>query len=292
MIFTTCGNSEKVAKVLARKLNAVFSPMQISSFPDGEIYLRFNAEMKGKKLIIVQSFQPDANKSLFQILVAAETAHNLGAKKVILAAPYLGFMRQDKQFNSGEAITSKIMGKHLSMCLDKIITIDPHLHRYKSLADVFSIPHKILTANLLIAEYIQKKIKNAVIVGPDWESYQWAEEVAMKIGAEASCLEKTRFSSRKVRVKMVKPVPLLGRNCVLVDDIISTGNTMAEAAKKVKSLGAKTITAIGIHGLFVDGTKKLYNAGINTIVTTNCIEHETNEIDVTSLLLEELKKEK
>ena len=292
MIITTCGNSVKIAKVLAKKLHATYSPLILSSFPDGDFYLKFNVDVKGKKTVLVQSFQPHPNASLFNTIMAAETARDLGAKKIIVVAPYLAFMRQDKRFNPGEAINSKIMGKHLSVCIDNIITIDPHLHRYKSLRDVFQVSGKALTANPLIAEYIKKKIKHPVIIGPDWESYQWAEEVAGRIGAEASCLEKTRFSSRKVKVKIIKAVPLQGRNCVLIDDIISTGNTMAAAAKKAKSLGAKTITAIGIHCLFVDGVQKLYKSGITKIVTTNCIEHPTNEIDVTPLLFEELKKEK
>ena len=119
--------------------------------------------------------------SLLNILFAAETAKDLGAKKVILAAPYLAFLRQDKRFHPGEAITSKIMAKLLNHSIDKIITIDPHLHRYKSLNEIFSIPTKRLTANGAIADYIRRNFKNPVIIGPDEESYQWARKIAEKI---------------------------------------------------------------------------------------------------------------
>ena len=293
MIITTCGNSAAIARTLAKKLGATYSPLTMTAFPDGDIYLKFNINVKRKKVIIVQSFQPCSDASLFHIVMAAETAKSLGAKKVILVAPYLAYMRQDKRFNSGECISSRVMAKLLNNSIDKIITIDPHLHRYKSLKDIFCIPAKKLTANELIAKYIYIHFKNDVIIGPDWESSQWAERIAHAVDVGVTVLQKTRYSSRQVQVKMVQPVPISGKNVIIVDDIISTGHTIAEAAKEAKRLGAKSITAIGVHGLFVENAlDKLKKAGVTKVITTNCIEHPTNRIDVTPLLLEELKKEK
>lgn len=241
--------------------------------------------------MIVQSFQPRPEMSLFDIVFAAETAKDLGAKKVVLVAPYLAFMRQDKRFNPGEAISSRIMAKLLNNSVDKVITIDTHLHRYKSMKEVFTVPAKNLTANLLIADYVKKKIPNAVIIGPDGESYQWAEAIAKHIGVESTVFEKTRYSSRHVTSKMTKQVDIKGKNVVIVDDIISTGHTIAEAAKKARALGARSITAIGVHGLLVEGAlSKMKKAGVMKVVTTNCIEHKSNKIDVTPLLLDELRK--
>ena len=290
MIITSCGNSEKLAKSIAKKLKCKYSPLTIGSFPDGDIYLKFNTNLKGKKLVIVQSFQPHSDMSLFDIIFAAETAKDLGAKKVILVAPYLAYMRQDKRFNPGEAISSRIMAKLLNNSIDKLITIDPHIHRYKSLKDIFTIPAKNLTANALIGDYVKKKIKNPVIIGPDAESYQWAEVVAKQVGCEVTVLRKTRHSSRHVSEKMIHKIDVTGKNAVIVDDIISTGHTIIEAAKHVKKMGAKSVTAIGVHGLFVEnGLSKLRKAGVKS-VTTNCIEHSTNKIDVSELLVKELKK--
>jgi ribose-phosphate pyrophosphokinase len=293
MIITSCGNSLTIAKKLAKKLRVKYSPLTISSFPDGDIYLKFNTKLKGKKLVIIQSFQPHADMSLFDIIFAAETAKDLGAKKVILVAPYLAYMRQDKRFHPGEAISSRIMGKLLNGSIDKIITFDPHLHRYHSLKNIFTIPTKKLTANLLIAEYIKRKIKNPVIIGPDGESFQWADVIAKKVGCACTVLHKTRFSSRHVAEKMVNKISIVGKNAIIVDDIISTGHTIAEAAKKAKKLHAKSVTAIGVHGLFVENAiAKMHKAGVTKIITTNCITHPTNKIDITPLLLQELRKEK
>lgn len=293
MIITTCGNSEKIARKLAKELKVEFSPLTIASFPDGDLYLRFNTDLKNKTLVIVQSFQPHPDMSLFDVIFAAETAKDLGAKKVILVAPYLAYMRQDKRFNPGEGISSKIMAKLLNHSIDKLITIDPHIHRYKSLREIFTISTTKLTANHLIADYIKKHFRDEIIIGPDWESFQWAEDIAKRIKVHATVLKKTRFSSRHVEVKMIHPIELRGKNVVIVDDIISTGHTIAEAAKDAKRKGAKKIYAIGVHGLLVENAiAKLKKAGVSEVITTNCIEHSTNKIDVTSVIFEELKKEK
>lgn len=293
MIITTCGNSEKLTLKLAKQIKASYSPLTISTFPDGDIYLKFNTNLKGKKLVIVQSFQPHPDMSLFDVIYAAETAKDLGAKKVILVAPYLAYMRQDKRFKAGECISSKVMAKLLNNSIDKIITLDPHLHRYNSLKDVFKISAKKLTANDLIAEFIKKRFKNVVIVGPDWESYQWAEKIAKIVGCDSTVLRKKRLSSRHVKVKMIKQVEIKDKNVIIVDDIISTGHTIAEAAKEARKMKAKSITAIGVHGLFVENAlEKLKRAGVSKIITTNCIEHKTNKIDVSPLIVKELQNEK
>jgi len=288
MIITSLNNSYDLAKRLASKLKAKYSPLTISTFPDGDIYLKFNSKIKGQKLVIVESFQPNPNQALLNIIFAAETAKNLGAKKVILVAPYLAYMRQDKRFNPGEAINSRIMAKHLNTCINKIITFDPHLHRYKSLKDIFTVSAKRITANKLIGDYVKKNIKNPVIIGPDSESYQWAHVVAKIVGSEVSCFEKKRHSSRHVTERMIKQVVIKNKNVVIVDDIISTGHTIIEAAKKVRKLGAKSVTDIGVHGLLDEGDKKL-RKHVNRIVTTNTIKHKTNKIDILPLLVKELK---
>lgn len=241
--------------------------------------------------MLVQSFQPNPEHSLLMTVFAAETAKDLGAKKVVLVAPYLAYMRQDKRFHPGEAVSSRIMAKLLNNSVDKVITIDTHLHRYRSMKEVFTISAKNLTANFLIADFVKKKYRDTVILGPDWESYQWAEAISKKVGVPSTVLEKTRYTSRHVAVKMKKLVDIRGKTVIIVDDIISTGHTIAEAAKKAKALGAKSITAIGVHGLLVENAlQKLKDAGVSEVITTNCIEHKTNKIDVTELLVRELKR--
>lgn len=293
MIITSCGNSVSLAKAVARKLNVTYSPLTINYFPDHEVYIKFNTNLKNKTVVLVHSFQPHPQASLVRILFAAATAKDLGAKKIILVAPYLAYMRQDIRFKPGEAVSSRIMANLCNTFLDKIITIDPHLHRFHSLKSLFIIQAKALTANALLGEYIKKQFrKDAVIIGPDGESYQWAKSIAQKAKLPFTILEKKRYSSRRVAVKMKKTINITGKKLIIIDDVISTGHTIAEAAKLAKKAGAAKITAIAVHGLLVENAvRKLRKAGVTKIITTNTIENATNNIDVSSLLAKELKHE-
>lgn len=292
IVVTTINNSKKIARKIAKEIEVKYSEIKIDSFPDGDIYLKFNIDVKGKKVVLVESFQPNSNNALFNILFAAKTAKDLGATKVILIAPYLAYMRQDKRFNPGECISSKVMAELLNSSIDKIITIDPHIHRYKSLKDIFTIPAKNLTANDCIADFISEKYNNTAIIGPDWESYQWAEKISKKAGVENTILEKTRHNYRNVDVEMKNEIDIKGKNVIIVDDIISTGNTMIKACQKAKKLGAKSVNAIGVHALFVEKAfDKMKKAGFKDIISVNTIEHPTNKIDITPILIEEILKE-
>lgn len=297
MIITTLTNDEKFPKKLAKELNAKYSKTTIDMFPDGDLYLKFNTELKKEIVVIVETYQNhnkpkgSSNYSLYASYFAGKTAKKLGAKKVILVCPYLAFMRQDKMFNYGEAINAQIMAEMLSNSFDKIITIDPHLHRIKKMKDVFTNQAKNLTANNTIAQYIKKNFssKNLLIMGPDWESYQWADEISKSIGVKDTVLEKDRHTTRHVDVKLKEKIDLKGKTIVIVDDIISTGNTMIKAAIKSKKLGAKKIIAIGVHGVFVENAVKKMEKHFDKIITVNTIIHKTNKIDIIPEIVKELK---
>ncbi|MFW5704221.1 MAG: ribose-phosphate diphosphokinase [Nanoarchaeota archaeon] len=291
MIITTLKNSEKLAKKISKEMKIPYMETESITFPDGDIYLKYKKDLTEKKLIIVESMQPNSNETLMRIIFAAKTAKDLGAKKVILIAPYLAFMRQDKRFNPGECVSAPIMAELLNNSIDQLITIDPHLHRIPKLSDIFTIKAKNYTANHVIADYIKKKFKNEIIVGPDWESYQWADDIAQEVGVKKTVLEKDRHSFRSVDVKIKDKIDMKGKNVIIVDDIISTGNTMIKAAQKARKLGAKTVTAIGVHGLFVENGLKKMHKHFDKILTVNTIEHETNIIDISPELVSAIKKE-
>ena len=290
MIITTLNNSEKLAKKIAKTLEVPFSKTKVDSFPDGDLYLRYGKDVAKETVVIVESFQPNSNEALLNMIFAAETARDLKAKKVILVCPYLAFMRQDKRFKSGEAINAQIMSKLINNSFDKIITVDPHLHRIPKMKDIFTCSAVNLTSNHVIAQFIKKKFKNIAVIGPDWESYQWADEISAEIGVEDTVLEKDRHNYRNVDVTVTKQIDMTGKNIVIVDDIISTGNTMIKAAQKAKKLGAKTVNAIGVHGLFVENGLKKMEKYFDSIYTVNTIEHETNKIDITPVIVKELEK--
>jgi len=272
-------NSTDLARRVARKIKAPYASLFVKHFPDKETNLRLPADVKGKEVILVESMHPNPNEIMMEIIFASRTAKELGAKKVTIVAPYLAYMRQDKRFYPRECKSNTIMSA-LMTCGDKILTVDPHLHRIRSLKEIFKIPAKRLSANEAIAKYIEKNIKNEVIVGPDSESYQWAEAIARKIHLHAVVLKKKRYTSRHVRIKVKKGTDFKGKNVVIVDDIISTGHTMIEPIKQIKRMGAKKIYCIGVHGLFVEGAlKRLKKLGA-TVITTNTIPNPAAKIDL------------
>lgn len=279
-------HSEELAKKIAKKTKQGYSALRIRQFPDGELYLRFMKPVKGKNVTIVQTYHPEPNMALLQSHFAIKTAKELGARKITLIAPYLGFMRQDKRFHKGESKSNTIMTGLLDIA-DRVITIDPHLHRVHKLSEIFKTKTTRLSANTLIEEYIRKNIKAPWIVGPDAESYQWAKHIAENINAHATILQKKRYSARKVRI-VVKDIDVKGKNIVIVDDIISTGHTMIEPIKQLKRMGAKSITCICIHGLFVDDTlPRLKKLGAK-VVSTNTIKNPASKIEVSGLIAKTL----
>jgi len=287
MLIIGCSNSRKLAKKVAKNIKAEYSALTVKKFPDGELYIKFEADLKNKEVILVQTLYP-ANESLLEIILAGHTAKELGAKKIKLVIPYLAYIRQDKRFNPGEAVSSKIIGKLLNF-FDEIITIDPHLHRYKSLNEVFHTKTKNLTANQLIMDYISKKYKKPMIVGPDEESYQWAKQIAEKIKADVAILKKTRYSPKKVKVKIESKIEIKNKEVIIIDDIISTGKTILKTIEHIKKNNPKSISVIGIHGIFADKiTYEKIRKNTKEIATTNTISNKHAKIDVTELIANSL----
>jgi len=281
-------NSKQIAKNIAKKAKQPYQELETKFFPDGEIKVRFKKPIKNKSIYLIQSMQPNPNQAMLEAIFAIYTAKDLKAKKITLIAPYLAYMRQDKRFNKGEAISQRIMAKLLNIA-DQLITIDPHLHRISSLKQIFKTKTKTLTANKELAKYIEKNFKNEVIIGPDSESFQWAKVIANEIKAPAAILRKQRFTSRRVKIKFHEKIQIKGKNIVIVDDIISTGHTMIEAAKLAKKEKAKNIYAICVHGLYVENALKKMKPYFKSIISTNTIQNKTSKIDISNLIVNNLK---
>jgi ribose-phosphate pyrophosphokinase len=257
-------------------------------FPDGESYIRILSDVRGKTVYLLCTLhQPD--DKLMMLYFFSKTAREQGANSVILLTPYLGYMRQDKAFHSGEAVTSNLFAELLSGWVDALITIDPHLHRHHDLAEIYSIPTTVLHAGPLVEEYIKKHISNPVLIGPDEESEQWVAATAGRVGCEFSVLKKKRFGDREVRISVPDAPKFRQHTPVLVDDIISTGRTMMETAGHLREHGLQMPVCIGIHAVFAgDALEEMCRSGIETIITTNTIPHLTNRLDVSGLLAEQM----
>lgn len=289
MLIVSCLHGRHLGSLIAKKSKVKHSSLHVDKFPDNELRVRFDSSLKNKNVALVQSFYGNISDCIIEVILAAKTAKGLGAKKVSLIAPYFPYMRQDKSFHKGEAISQIIITGLIDKYFDAVYLMDPHLHRKNKLENIFKIKSKKLTANGLIAAYIKKHIKNPVVIGPDEESYKWARNVAEMIGAESMILNKKRYSSYHVEIKLNKKINLRNKNAVIVDDIISTGNTILETAKILRRLGAKKIHCICIHGIFASNAlSKLKKAGIN-VISTNTIPNKVARIDVSGVIAESLK---
>ena len=288
MLIISCSHGRHLGSLIAKKSKKNHSEILIDKFPDDELHIRFNCSLKNKDVVLVQSFYKNISDCIVEAIFAAKTTRELGAKKVRLVAPYFPYMRQDKRFHKGEAVSQAIMAELISKYFDAVYVMDPHLHRERRLEHIFKIKSKKLTANDLIAEYIKKNIPNPVIIGPDEESYKWAKNVADILGVESRILKKHRYSSYHVEVKLNKKIDLKNKNAVIVDDIVSTGHTILKTAKILKKLGAKKIYCICVHGIFVnDALNKLKKSKIN-VISTNTIPNKAAKIDVSGVIAEGL----
>ncbi len=275
---------------LARQLDWQQGELQVRRFPDGESYVRLLSEVRGRRVVLLCSLNhPD--KKFLPLLFTAQTARELGAESVGLVAPYLGYMRQDKRFHEGEAITSRHFARVLSQQIDWLLTVDPHLHRYRRLEEIYGVPSRALHAAPYIARWIKQEVDMPLLIGPDEESAQWVSTVASQIGAPSTVLEKTRYGDKNVSVSVPEVERWQTHTPVLVDDIISTAHTMIETVGHLKKCLPNPPLCIGIHAVFAgDAYRELQHAGAGRIATCNSIPHVTNQIDLAPLLVGALDK--
>jgi ribose-phosphate pyrophosphokinase len=287
--FSLPGN-ESLTKQLATEMNAVFGKAIIRKFPDGESYVRILSDVKDKYVVLICTLN-EPNEKIIPLYFLSQTSKLLGAKRVCLVAPYLAYMRQDKMFNPGEGVTSTYFGEFISKFVDGIITVDPHLHRLKSLSEVYKIPNMAVHSTNEISKWIKMHIKNPVLIGPDSESKQWILEVAKKAEAPYLILKKTRHNDYDVNISNPELTDFKNATPVLVDDIISTAHTMIKTIEHLKKEEMKSAVCIGIHAVFSGNAyQELVDCGVDKIVTCNTIPHPTNAIDLNDILAKETKK--
>ena len=280
-IILSAPGHENLGRTLARHLAAPMGRVDHRRFPDGESYVRIESPVQDANVVIAASLK-DPDPQLATLLFMADAARDMGARGVGLAAPYLPYMRQDHRFRDGEALTSRTFANLVSRTFDWLCTVDPHLHRYAALDEVYGIPAAVAHAAPDIARWVRIHVRDAVVVGPDSESRQWAAEVAREAGVPCTVLEKVRRGDRDVSVAGETGL-IAGRTPVLIDDIISSARTMAEAAGLVRAAGGGAPVCIGIHALFAEGAEdSLREAGVAQVVTCDTVAHSTNGIEVSA----------
>jgi ribose-phosphate pyrophosphokinase len=277
--------NEALADTLAERAECSTGRLEVRAFPDEETYLRVDARCEARSVALVCSLdRPD--RKLLPLLFAADTLRELGARRVGLVAPYLAYLRQDRRFGDGEAVTSRIFASLLSSRLDWLVTLDPHLHRFRSLDELYTIPTRVAHAAPALASWIAANVARPLLVGPDAESQQWVADVAQRTGAPHVVATKVRRGDRDVEVSLPDLGPQRGRTPVVLDDIVSSAHTMIQTVRQLVAAGLPAPVCVGVHGIFArDAERALEQAGAARIVTTRSVPHPTNAIDIADLLV-------
>lgn len=250
----------------------------VRRFPDGESYVRIEEPVRGRHVVIACTLdRPDSK--LVPLLLLACAAREAGALSVGLVAPYLAYMRQDRQFLAGEPVSAAQVGAWISLHIDWLVTVDPHLHRIADLSQAYPIPNRVAHAAGEIAGWVRARVARPLLIGPDEESAQWVRDVAGRAGAPCVVLTKDRRGDRNVVVSVPDVERWRSHTPVLVDDIVSTGRTMIETVGHLRRAGLAAPVCVAVHAIFAQSAfEELLSAGAAKVVSCDSVVHPSNRI--------------
>jgi ribose-phosphate pyrophosphokinase len=277
---------EAPAGRLARELGVPYRDVAVRQFPDGESLV---GVPKPPETAILYRSLDHPNGKIVELLLAASALRDNGVRTIVLAVPYLAYMRQDAAFHAGEAVSQRVVGKLLAQCCDALLTVDAHLHRIRDLA---AIMPGIEAVNVSAAPALSAALDtrdNPLLVGPDGESRQWVEALARPHGLEFLLGRKQRLGDREVSLAVDGIERVAGRSVVLVDDLVSSGETLKATARLMHEAGAARVEALVTHCLadardLVD----MDRAGISSLRATDTVCGPTGSIHVAALLAQQI----
>lgn len=263
--------SRKLADELAKVLGLELAKTEFQRFPDEEGYVRILEDLTGEKVLLIQTTHPDRN--IVELFLWQDAINDFEIDSLVTIAPYFGYSRQDKAFNPGEGISARAMAERIELFSDEVITVDIH---NKQVLEYFDKAVTNLSAAPAFARYLRGKVD--ILLSPDKGGVDRAREASEILGCDFDYLEKTRLNAETVEMK-AKSLSVEGKRVAIVDDIISTGGTVALAAKQLKEQGAVEIRAACTHGLFMGSVfDKLYDC--DEVVATDTVESEASKISV------------
>ena len=280
--------SKDLGKRIARRLKAPYVEAKTRVFPDGESKITFGRIPKNSVILVVQSTYPPVDTNLLQALSIISQARKVSSK-IYAIIPYMGYARQDRQFLSGEVVTMSIVARMLkSAGAKKIVVVDIHS---KIALNHFKIPKENISAIPELAKYFKRmKLIDALVVSPDMGGALRAKRFASLINTDFIALKKSRNRKTGKVVIQSSKVDVRGKDLILVDDIISTGGSIVKAAQFLKKQKCKRVFVACTHGLFVeDAEKKIKNAGVSRIISTNTIPRNTSKVDISGVIADSIR---
>jgi len=282
-------DEEAPARRLAGCLGVPFGLVEVHAFPDGETLPTVPA---CAPTVIVYRSLDRPNARLVPLLLATDAWRRGGARRLILVAPYLCYLRQDTVFAPGQPVSRDVVGQLLGSRFDRLVTVQAHLHRTPDLSPVFQgIPVTHLSAMPPLALALGRD-PEALVLGPDEESRPWAEAMAGAMGCGASAFAKIRLGDRDVRLTLPDGVALAGRRVILADDVCSSGATLEAGVRACKDRGARSVEIVVAHALFDrEAGDRLRTAGADRILSTDSVVHPSNAVELCGPLAETLAEE-
>ena len=275
--------SQILATRLARALKTTVVDVKYSRFPDGEVYL-VAGELDNETVIVSSVVDNDALVQLLLLIDACE------GSDIRLVIPYMGYARQDKRFRQGEPISARAVAQAISRGVSECITVnihEPDLLRY------FGAPSRNISLATDIGAYIKTlNLKNPLILAPDDGALAFASDVASVGGWEYDHLEKTRLNGEQVSMAP-KALSAKSRSVVIVDDIISTGGTIATASGMLYAQGATDVYAACVHGVLTGGAYvRLMEAGVRDVICSDTIERGCSRVSAADQIAHALQTRK
>jgi ribose-phosphate pyrophosphokinase len=277
-----------LAEPLAAALAVPLRWIERHRFPDGESRLRLPAKLPPRVALLRGLQRP--NQKLAELMIVAPAARELGAVQLTLVCPYLAYMRQDMAFQPGEAVSQRHVGQALAGWFDQVITVDPHLHRVASMDEVLPGRRGVaLSAAGLLGEWASRHASRPILLGPDEEAAPWVRSAALAQGLEHGTCIKQRSGDRQVKVALPE-LRFQGREVVLIDDVASTGRTLAVTTRALLQRGAAAVDVAVTHALFVDDAiAQLVAAGVRHVWSSDSVPHASNVVSLVPLLAAALR---
>ncbi|MEM3190741.1 MAG: ribose-phosphate diphosphokinase [Candidatus Parvarchaeota archaeon] len=294
MIVVSGSASNHLGFLVAKELSCKQLTTEVRMFPDGERYIRFAERIDGEDVVVIQSLYKNPDSLITEYGFMVRTLLEFGARRILGVFPYLAYLRQDQRFKDGEVVSSKVVSWMIERFdTSEVFVVDPHLHRLAGLKELFNIPAHNISAMPNLAHYAKEVLNatNPIIVAPDEEASQWAYKVASELNAEFKVAEKKRMGDNDVIIHLGDISPA-GKDILLVDDMVSTGGTLATISKDLKLLGARRIIALVTHGLFAEGSyERLQDAGVDYIVTSDSVPNPYALVTVAPLIADAIRQE-
>jgi ribose-phosphate pyrophosphokinase len=276
-----------LATHIASELGISLGKMILTRFSDGEIRVQIDESVRGVDAFVVQSGCCPVNDNLMELLIILDALHRASARRINVVMPYYSYARQDKKIKPREPVTAKLVANLITTAgADRLLTFDLHAGQIQGF---FDVPVDNLYAGPIIAEYLKKNlvIDNTVVVSPDVGGVPRARALAEVLGTPIAIIVKRRPEPNKSEVMEVIG-DIVGRSCIMIDDMIDTGGSVASGAKALAERGAKEIYAACTHPVFSDdAVKKLDKAPIKKIIVTDTIllteEKQSDKVEVLSV---------